>query len=78
MPTRKISTIGKDIERHWPDASFGARPYLHAMRHLHTASDMFGLASAKTVINCFLVKADAFEGEDAQRLKDELKELLRQ
>jgi hypothetical protein len=74
---RSIFAITKDIIEHWPNAYYGAVPYLAAMTYLTTINDSYGEDSARSIVNYFLANAQTFQGEDARRLKKELKELLK-
>jgi hypothetical protein len=76
--SRKIFQIANDIIEHWPNVHYAAKPYLDAMQQLTTMQDSYGEDSARTVITYFLANAASFRGEDARRLKAELKELLRE
>ena len=53
-----------------------ARPYLDAMGRLNSVTDSYGADSAESIILYFLSNASSFRGEDARRLKAELKALL--
>ena len=75
--TRRVSEIARDIRLHWPKVNYGAQPYLDAMYALTTIEDDYGLDSARSIINYFLANANTFRGEDARRLKAELKALLK-
>jgi hypothetical protein len=72
---RKISEIAREIEQKWTNVWFGARPYLSAMRCLFTIEDSVGADDAKTVIIYFLSNATTWRGEDARRIKSELKQI---
>jgi hypothetical protein len=47
------------------------------MRHLNTLSDSFGQDSAQTIVLYFLSNAQNWRGEEARRIKSELKDLLK-
>lgn len=72
---RTLSEIAKDIIQHWNNPYFGAKPYIQAMLLIHSADpDAPYLAvSAKHIVTYFLANATTFRGEDARRIKDELK-----
>ena len=74
---RLISEVARDISRAWPKPHFTAKPYLDAMKSLGTASDQFGLESAKSIVLYFLSNAAAFRGPQAKALKQELKEIIK-
>lgn len=79
---RPIHEIARDIRKHWrkkdgtPSVYFGARPYLDAMASLGSISDTYGFDSAREVVMYFLANANTFRGEDARRIKAELKAML--
>lgn len=80
--TRKLYEIADDIRAHWvkkdgtPNVWFGAEPYLDAMSALSYTDDMFGADDAKTIVIYFLSNATTWRGEDARRIKAELKTLV--
>jgi hypothetical protein len=74
MP-RPIYEIAQEIERKWLNVNYAARPYLDAMHTLSDIEDMYIMDSGKSVVLYFLANAGAFRGEDARRIKAELKSL---
>ena len=72
---RKLSEIAKDILQHWKNPYFGAKPYIQAMLLINSAEpDAPYLAeSAEDIVIYFLANATTFRGEDARRIKAELK-----
>ena len=74
--SRSLSTIAREIEGSWPKVNYAAAPYLDAMRELESIDDMYYYDTAKSVVLYFLSNAGSFRGEDAKRLKAELKALL--
>ena len=75
MTTRSLSDIAKDIRSHWPNMYFGAVPYCDAMRELNSINDKYFADSAKSVVLYFLANANTWRGEDARRIKAELKKM---
>ena len=73
---RTISEIAAEIKKIWTKPYFGAVPYLNAMLELQTVDDNYMFDDARSIINYFLANASTFRGEDARRIKKELKELL--
>ena len=73
--SRKLSEIAKDILQHWKNPYFGAKPYIQAMLLINSAEpDALYLAeSAEDIVAYFLANATSFRGEDARRIKAELK-----
>lgn len=73
---RSLSTIAGEIQRSWHKVYFGAVPYLSAMASLDTLDDTYGYDSAKDIVRYFLSNAGTWRGDDARRLKAELKAML--
>ena len=72
---RSLSTIARDIESKWANVNYAARPYLDAMHSLNDINDMYYCDTARSIVLYFLGNARSFRGEDAKRLKAELKAL---
>ena len=72
---RTLSEIAKDILQHWKNPYFGAKPYIKAMLLINSSEpDAYYLfETAKDIVTYFLANATTFRGEDARRIKDELK-----
>jgi len=74
---RSLAAIAADIRRTWqPKVYFGAAPYLDAMRSLDSMSNFYGEDSARSIVAYFLANAGTWRGEDARRIKAELKGML--
>ena len=74
---RPLCVIGREIKRVWGKVYFGAVPYLDALCTLQDKNDSYGCDSAKDIVNYFLANASTFKGDDAKRLKQELKEAIK-
>ncbi len=80
--SRALSKIAKDIRATWitkkgePNVNYAAEPYLAAMQTLTSIDEYYILDSAESVVRYFLSNASSFRGEDARRIKAELKALL--
>lgn len=74
---RPIHVIAKEIKEKWKKPYFGAVPYLDAMREMTTAKSSYGLDPGHEILNYFLSNATTWRGEDARRIKAELKEHLK-
>ena len=72
---RPLSVIARDIRAHWPKVYFGAVPYLQAMATLNSINDKFYEDDARSIVNYFLANAGTWRGEDAKRIKAELKSM---
>lgn len=72
---RKLSEIAKDILQHWKNPYFGAKPYIQAMLLIHSSDPKapYLAESAEDIVAYFLANATSFRGEDARRIKAELK-----
>jgi len=74
---RPIYTIAAEIRKSWTKVNFGAKPYLDAMDSLDKVSDSYGMDSAKSIVLYFLSNATTWRGEDAKRIKTELKAMVK-
>ena len=74
---RKLHEIALEVERCWERPYFGAVPYLNAMKSLHTVCDNYGMDSGRSIVYYFLANAATWRGENARRIKQELKNLLK-
>jgi len=70
---RPLWAIAKDIRAHWAKPNFGAVPYIDALSQLDNVGDKFGFDDAKGLILYFLSNAKTWRGNDAKRIKAELK-----
>lgn len=81
--SRSLWEIAADIDATWRDKNgntkvwFGAEPYLVAMRSLDSVHDTYGCDTAKSIVLYFLSNATTWRGEDARRIKAELKALIK-
>lgn len=75
--TRPISVIAAEISASWKSPNYAAIPYLSAMRSLNTIEDNYGYDSGKSVVLYFLSNAGSWRGDDARRIKAELKALVK-
>jgi len=75
MP-RPLNEIAADIRKTWTKVYFGAVPYLDAMRSMGEIDDNFGMDSGRSIVTYFLSNAKTWRGEDARRVKAELKKML--
>lgn len=74
---RPLHDIAEDIYNTWrPKVNYAAKPYLEAMAVLDKITDTYGLDSAKGIVTYFLANAQSWRGDDARRIKGELKNLL--
>lgn len=74
--SRPLHEIASEITDKWPTVKYSAQPYLKAMRDLVWITDSYGFDSADSVVRYFLSNATGWRGEDAKRIKAELKAML--
>ncbi len=77
---RPLYAIANEIRKDWRATAkqgiyFGAKPYLDAMECLNSINDNYGMDSAKSIVLYFLSNASTYRGENAKRLKAELKRM---
>lgn len=72
---RPINQIAREIFQVWGvnNVHYAAKPYLMAMQNLSGITDKYANDTAEGVIMYFLGNARKFTGDDARRLKAELK-----
>jgi hypothetical protein len=84
---RPIYVIAEEIHKLWRDKNqqtqlypqgtgYAALPYYRAMLSLVGPNDMYGEDTAKSVVTYFLSNATSWRGEDARRIKAELKQIF--
>lgn len=74
---RPLYEIAADIKRTWARPYFGVAPYLQAMSQLDKITDRFYDDDAKSIVVYALSNMTTFRGDDARRLKAELKALIK-
>jgi hypothetical protein len=77
MTHRPLCDIAREIQSVWPKPYFGAVPYLSAMLSLDQIGDNFYQDSGEDIVLYFLSNATTFRGEDARRIKAELREIVK-
>lgn len=75
--TRPLCVIAREIVKTWAKPNFAAVPYLRAMLTLNSIEESYMLDSARSIVNYFLANAGSWRGEDARRIKAELKEMVK-
>ena len=75
--TRPLYEIAREIRSTWPKVNFAAEPYLTAMSVMTDSTDSYYEDQAKSVVLYFLSNATSWRGDDARRIKAELKGLLK-
>ena len=74
---RQVYEIARDIRAHWPKVHYAAAPYLDAMGQIADIKDAYYYDSGASVVRYFLANANHWKGEDAKRIKAELKAMLK-
>lgn len=74
--TRPLYEIATEISFKWPNVNYAARPYLDAMGDLDKITDMFHSDPAAHIVRYFLSNATGWRGEDAKRIKAELRSMV--
>ena len=75
---RPLYEIGREIKRIWcAKVYFGAVPYLDALCTLQDKNSEYGCDSAESIVNYFLGNASTFKGDEARKLKAELKAAIK-
>lgn len=79
MNKRTFKEIAIEIKKVWPKPYFGAMPYIDAMMDLDTIDPkaLYLFEHADEIVLRFLCNAQAFRGEDARRIKAELKSMVK-
>lgn len=70
---RPLHVIASEIEKTWKKVSPHARPYLDAMFTLNDISENYHYDSGVSIVLYFLSNATGWRGDDAKRIKAELK-----
>jgi hypothetical protein len=81
---RPLHEIAAEIYATWRNSKtgksavwFGAVPYLEAMASLNSITDKYFADRADDIVAYFLGNATTWRGEDAKRIKAELKAMLK-
>lgn len=74
--TRPLYEIAAEIRRVWAKPYFAAVPYLEAMSELNRITDDYYADTADSIVRYFLGNATYWRGEDARRIKAELRSML--
>ena len=74
--TRTLRDIAADIRTHWTDPAYDAVPYIEALECLDDTTQFYGLDSGRAICAYFLSRAESWRGEDAVRIKAELRRMI--
>jgi hypothetical protein len=73
---RPLRKIADEIMRKWANPYFGAVPYINAMFALDKITDKYNREEGTDIVIYFLSNAKNWRGEDARRIKADLKAML--
>jgi len=76
-PVRPLYEIAAEIGKDWKKMYFGAVPYYQAMQSLNSINDNYIMDSAKSIVTYFLCNASTWKGDNAKRIKAELKAMCK-
>lgn len=76
---RTFAEIAREIKQTWKNIYFGAKPYLQAMATINSSDKNapYMLETAEDIVIYFLANATYWRGEDAKRIKAELKSMIK-
>ena len=74
--SRPLRVIAEDIKQSWKNIYFAAVPYVDALEFLNRIEDTYIVGNGVSIVEGFLANAGSFRGEDARRIKAELKVIL--
>lgn len=76
---RTFAEIAREIKQTWKNVYFGAEPYLQAMLTIDSSDKNapYMLETAEDIVIYFLANATYWRGEDAKRIKAELKSMIK-
>lgn len=74
---RPLHAIAYEIRRAWRPVSFAAAPYLSAMSTLEHVDDRYGYDTGRSIVAYFLSNATTWRGDDARRIKAELRAMIK-
>ena len=76
---RTFAEIAREIKQTWKNVYFGAEPYLQAMATIESSDKdaPYMLETTEDIVIYFLANATYWRGEDARRIKAELKSMIK-
>jgi hypothetical protein len=77
MENRSLNAIATEIGEKWLKINYAAKPYWEAMFSLKHINDVYGCETGKVIVLYFLSNATTWKGEDAKRIKLELKKMIK-
>ena len=91
MQNRQINEIAAEIKSDWKKVNYFARPYLDAMLYINSIDENYkndgennlnripyilGHDDAKSIVTNFIKSSSDWRGENARRIKKELKDMM--
>ena len=75
---RTFAEIAQEIKKVWTKPYFGAVPYIDAMAEINSSDKYtaYWADDAESIVRYFLANASTWRGEDARRIKAELKSMI--
>lgn len=76
---RTFAEIAREIKQTWKNVYFGAKPYLQAMATIDSSDKNapYMFETAEDIVIYFLANTTYWRGEDAKRIKAELKSMIK-
>lgn len=76
---RTFSEVAREIRAKWPKPYFGAVPYLDVLEQVDSSdkNTIYMVERVRDLVAYLLCNMNTFRGEDARRLKAELKEMIK-
>lgn len=74
---RTLHEIAREIRKDWIKVNYAAKPYLDAMATLNSIHDSYHYDSGKSIVLYFLSNASTWRGENAKRIKTELRSMTK-
>lgn len=76
---RTFAEIAQEIKKVWTKPYFGAVPYIDAMAEINSSDKnaVYWNEDTDTIVRYFLANSSTWRGEDARRIKTELKSMIK-
>ncbi len=75
---RTLPEIVREIQTNWYPLGFSAAPYVRAMSYCVDLKARYGTELASDIVERFLANANSWRGITAQRVKAELRAMLKE
>lgn len=79
MKNRTFAEIGREIKTLWKKPYFGAVPYIDALCQINSSNKdaLYLSETAEDIVPYALANMQTWRGEDARRIKAELKSMIK-